>query len=100
VSHAEYVAGCDESQLTNLIEQANARLTKIRESGWVRLWTVNVSWANVAWFPEADHQAAVDYACEAIKKAAVKAPGKGIEVEVSLERYRPEEVAGLLKGNK
>jgi hypothetical protein len=96
MSHADYIAGCDEDQLKRLVEMANERITKIRESGWVKLWTVNVSWANVAWFVEEDHQKAVDYVCRAVKKAGEKAPGKGIEVQLSLERYRPEEVAGLI----
>lgn len=96
LSHEEYVAGCDEGQLENLIERANVRLEKIRSSGWVKLWTVSIGWSNVAWFAEQEYGAAVDFARAAVGNEALRLPGKAIEMEVKLERYRPEEVAGLL----
>lgn len=96
LSHEEYVAGCDEGQLENLVERANARLEKIRKSGWVKLWTVSIGWSNVAWFVEQEHGAAVDFARDAVAAEARRRPAKGIEMEVKLENFRPEEVAGLL----
>jgi hypothetical protein len=96
MSHAEYVAGCDEDQLRSLIVHANARLKVLQESGWVRLWTVSVGWANVAWFTEADHPQAVSIACAAVQKEVSKHPGKEVEMEVRLVCYRPEEAARLL----
>jgi hypothetical protein len=96
LSHEEYVAGCDESQLQNLIERANARLEKIRKSGWIKLWTVSIGWANVAWFEEREHGAAVAFARDAVAAEALRRPAKGIEMEVKLESFRPEEVPGLL----
>ena len=97
MSHAEYVAKLDESQLTNLIEQATARREDIRQSGWVKLWQVSIGWANVAWFSESDHAAAVEFARTAVQERVAKYPGKGIEMEVSLERFRPDDAANLLK---
>lgn len=96
VSIPDYVAGCDEDQLANLISKANARLEEIKKAGWVRLWTLNVSWANVAWFAEDDYQAAVEHLCDLTREAGAKHPGKDIEIEMSLERYRPDEVERLL----
>lgn len=96
-SLAEYVAECDEDQLINLIQRADARLVAIRQSGWVKLWTVSINWANVAWFAEDDYAAAVAWACTAFAEEAEAKTGKaGVEMEVKLERYRPDEVAGLL----
>jgi hypothetical protein len=97
MSHAEYVAKLDESQLTNLIEQATARREDIRQSGWVKLWQVSIGWANVAWFAEEDREAAVEFARNAVQEYAAKWPGKGVEMEVSLERFRPTDAADLLK---
>lgn len=96
MSNAEYVAKLDEDQLTNLIEQATARRESIRQSGWVKLWTVSVGWANIAWFPEGEHATAVKRACDEVLKSAAKHPGRPIEMEVSLENYRPVDVADLL----
>lgn len=97
MSNAEYVATLDEDQLTNLIEQATARRENIRQSGWVKLWQVSIGWANIAWFPESEHVAAVEFACGKVNEYAAKLPGKGVAMEVSLERFRPVEVADLLK---
>lgn len=96
MSHAEYVAKFDEDQLSNLIEQAAARREDLRQSGWVKLWVVNIGWANIAWFAESEHAAAVERASAEVKKAAAKRPGHGIEMEISLEKYRPNEAARLL----
>lgn len=95
-SHEQYVAGCDEGQLENLIDQANARLQKLRKSGWIRLWTVSLGYANVGWFEEADHAPAVKFAVEAAAESAQRKPMKCLELEVRLENYRPEEVPELL----
>ena len=96
MSHAEYVAGCDEEQLKALIEAANARLQALEQSGWVKLWTVNASWANIAWFREDEHSNAVECASRALKARAEEYPGRASQVEISLEQYRPEEVGELL----
>lgn len=97
VSHAEYVAGCDEDQLGNLIHQANKRLEAIRKSGWVKLWTVSINWASVAWFPDDDYAAAVTWACGAVAEEAKSSTGKGgVEMEITSARYRPEEAAELV----
>jgi hypothetical protein len=96
MSISEYVAGLDEDQLVNLIDKAKVRLEAIRKSGWVNLWTVSVGWANLAWFPESEHGAAVAFAVRAISDEAEKRPGKKIELEIRLECVRPEEVIDLL----
>lgn len=95
-SHAEYVAGCDEEQLENLIEQASARLDVLRTSGWVRLWTVSLGWGNVAWFPESEFAVAADFAQGAVTREAAQALQQGIELELKLKKYRPAEVPELL----
>jgi hypothetical protein len=96
MSHAEYVANLDEDQLANLIEQARARIASIEQSGWVKLWTVNINWANTAWFAEGDHAPAIEHACKSIKALGAKQPGKSVEMNISLEKYRPDEVAALV----
>lgn len=96
MSHAEYVAKLDEDQLANLIEQAQNRVASLQQSGWVKLWTVNVNWANTGWFAESDQAAAIEFACSSIKAIAAKKPGASVEMNVSLEKYRPDEVAGLV----
>jgi len=96
MSIAEYVAKLDEDQLSNLIDKATARREDIRQSGWVKLWVVNISWANIAWFAEGDHAAAIERACAEVKKAAAERPGRGIEMEVSLEKFRPNDAEELL----
>lgn len=96
MSNAEYVTNLDEDQLSNLIEKATARREEIRQSGWVKLWVVNIGWANVAWFAEDEHAAAVEHACTEVRKAAAKRPGHGISMEVSQERFRPNDAAELL----
>jgi len=96
MSHKDYISGCDEDQLNRLIEMAKARVKEISESGWVKLWVVSIGWGNVAWFREDKHAAAVEYACAATRADAMQHPGKPVEMEVSLARYRPEEVARLL----
>jgi hypothetical protein len=95
VSTTEYVEKLDEDQLDFLIEAARARKRRIEESGWVKLWTINIGWANVAWFEEGAYEFAIERACAEVKRAAAKG-SKGIEMEVKLDRYRPEEVADLL----
>jgi hypothetical protein len=97
VSHADYVAKCDEDQLKNLIERAEARLTEIRSSGWVKLWTVQHGWANVAWFSESNYGAAVSHMFSILREEAAKPNGRGFSLELSLEKYRPEEVGDLIK---
>ena len=100
LSHEEYVAGCDEDQLRNLIERANARIEKLNQSGWTKLWTVTIGWANVGWFAEDDHEAAVEFSRDVVAASARRNPGRGIELEVKLAKYRPEEVAQLLAATK
>lgn len=100
MSHEEYVAECDEDQLRNLIERANARIEKLSKSGWAKLWTVTIGWANVGWFAEDDHASAVEFAQDVLAADARRNPGKGLELEVKLERYRPEEVPQLLAATK
>lgn len=97
MSHAEYVAKCDEDQLRSLIEHANGRIKKLQESGWVNLWTVSIGWANVAWFAEDDYAKAIVAALEAVRKDVESQSGKELEMEVRLVGYRPEEAARLLK---
>lgn len=100
LSHQEYVNGCDESQLADLIERANARIEKLKKSGWEKLWTVSIGWSNVGWFAENEHAAAVEFAQDVVAAAARRNPMKSIELEVRLENYRPEEVAQLLAATK
>lgn len=100
MSIAEYVAKLDEDQLSNLIEKATARREDIRQSGWVKLWVVNIGWANVAWFPEGERDAAIEHACAEVKKEAAKRPRHGITMEVSQERFRPNDAADLLAPRK
>lgn len=97
MSHAEYVAKCDEDQLENLIAQAVSRLNNIRESGWVELWTVSVDGANVAWFAADDYAAALAHAQAALAKPSTVRGRIGFEVMASLERYRPAEAQGLVR---
>ncbi|MFK3741062.1 hypothetical protein [Massilia sp. TN1-12] len=96
VSIPDYVAQCDEDQLHNLVSQANRRIDEIKKTGWVRLWTLNVSWANLAWFAEDDYEAAVEHVAELVKKSAMKHPNTDIEITMTRERYRPDEVERLL----
>lgn len=100
MSHKEYIEKCDEDQLNSLIEHANQRLTQIKQSGWVKLWTVSVGWANVAWFEESDYAAAVARASAEVGIEAARRPNTDVNVGIELERFRPEEVAGLLKRTK
>jgi hypothetical protein len=100
MSHEEYVAGCDEDQIEGLIEAANKRLAKIRSSGWVKLWTVSIGYGNVAWFREPDYEAAVDYACKAVKAESTRRGAQDLEMSVELERYRPGDVDDLLATTK
>lgn len=100
MSHAEYIAALDEDQLENLIDQAKARRENIQQSGWVLLWTVNICSANVAWFPEEERAAAVEFACNAARIRAARCIGDGVEMELSLERYRPIEAQDLLARRK
>ena len=97
MSNAEYVAKLDEDQLSNLIEHATARREKIRQAGWVKLWVVTVNWANVAWFELDDYEAAVARACEEVKNEAVRSGArKPVEMELRMDRFRPDELADLL----
>lgn len=96
MSHEEYTAACSEDQLVSLVEWANIRLKKIRSSGFINLWVVSIGWGNVAWFAESDYVAAIDYACKAVKAKSMKLGSKGVEMEVKLDQFRPDEVAELL----
>jgi hypothetical protein len=96
MSHKDYLAKCDEDQLRTLIEMANARLETIRQSGWTKLWAVSIDWATVAWFPEHDYEAAAAWACRAAHAEALQKRGRGVELALKLEKFRPEEVADLL----
>jgi hypothetical protein len=95
VSTTEYIDKLDEDQLDFFIEAARARKRRIEESGWVKLWVVSIGWANVAWFDMDAYEFAIERACAEVKREAAKG-NKGVEMEVKLERYRPEEVADLL----
>jgi hypothetical protein len=99
VSTTEYIDKLDEDQLDFFIEAARARKKKIEESGWVKLWVVSIGWANVAWFPADAYEAAVSCACAEVKREAAKG-NKGIEMELQLDRFRPEEVADLIARSK
>lgn len=96
MSHEEYVTRCDEEQIQGLIEAANNRLAKIRSSGWVKLWTVSIGYGNVAWFRETDYEAAVDYACKAVKAESNRRGTQDLEMSLELTRYRPNDVDDLL----
>lgn len=96
MSHATYIADLDEDQLTNLIEQATARREAIRQSGWIKLWTLSMGCGNLAWFVEADYSAAVQEAALLLAQVGAKHSGSAIELQIHLERYRPDEVAELL----
>ncbi len=100
MSHAEYCAKCDEDQLQSLIEHANARLKVLNESGWVKLWTVSFGWGNIGWFAEDDYESAVALACKVMAREAKNCPNKAIEVEVSIDRCRPEEAVRLIKSTQ
>jgi len=97
MSNSDYIAKLDKYQLEDLIEQATDRLTDIRQSGWVRLWTVSINDINIAWFPEDKHSAAVEFACKEVWRAVDERPDKCVEMEVSLEHYRPNKAADLLR---
>jgi hypothetical protein len=96
MSHADYVARCDEDQLDALIEHAKARQQQLRQAGWVKLWTVSLGWGNSGWFAENNFDAAVAHASAALQAAVAQRGAHHIELEIKLERYRPAEVAGLL----
>lgn len=98
MSTQDYVEQLDEDQLQVLIECARARQKKIQESGWVKLWVVSIGWANVAWFGIDDYEAAVARACDEVKKSAARNDTpKHIEMELKMDRFRPEEAAKLLR---
>jgi len=96
MSHKDYLAKCDEDQLRTLIEMANARLETLRQSGWTKLWAVSIDWATVAWFPEQEYDAAAAWACRAAHAEALQKRGRGVELALKLEKFRPEEVPDLL----
>ena len=98
VSHAEYVADQDEDQLSNLINEAQARRTKLRESGWVKTLVVSDDSSNLGWFAIDDYESAGKFllskAHDRISKKAV------FELCINEVKYRPEEAASLIAGTK
>lgn len=94
MSHQDYIAGCDEGQLKRLVELANERLKAIQQTGWVKLWCVSVGFGNVGWFRHEDFAGAV--ACAKAALARHEHEPRDLDLEICLNRYRPDEVAELL----
>lgn len=94
MSHADYLARCDEDQLICLVEMANGRLEQIRQTGWVKLWVVSDDCINLGWFEQPDYRLALDFLSEAGMSAASK--NKTLELGVRLAKYRPDEAAALV----
>lgn len=93
MSHQDYIAKCDEDQLESLIDLAQARLTMIRESGYVPLWVVSDSWLNHAWFADNEHRKALD---KMVELAGKSPEGENCSWMVRRQRFRPSEAASLL----
>lgn len=94
MSHADYIAKCDEDQLICLVEMANGRLEQIRQTGWVKLWVVSDDCVNLGWFEQSDYAAALEFLAQAGAKAATNS--KPLELGVRLAKYRPDEAATLV----
>lgn len=97
MSHQDYIAECDESQLDALIHLAKERQKAIWESGYVTLWVISNDWCNFAWFDEDRHE----HAFQRMLAFALKGYKPGIEIKWSLKktRMRPEEAAEALRVN-
>jgi hypothetical protein len=94
MSHAEYIASCDEEQLEHLVELANAKLKEMREAGWVKLWVVSDDWMNHGWFPLNDYAAALQFLTTTGLDMAAK--GKAGQLGIRPSKFRPEEAAKLV----
>jgi len=95
MSHAEYIASCDEEQLHHLVELATAKLKEMRESGWVKLWVVSDDWMNHGWFPLSDYAAALQFLTATGLGLAAK--GKAGQLGIRASKFRPEEAAKLVQ---
>lgn len=98
VSHAEYVADQDEDQLSNLINEAQARRTKLRESGWVKTLVVSDDSCNLGWFSIDDYESAG----KLLLAEAHARISRKVEFELCINKgsYRPEEAAQLIAETK
>lgn len=94
MSHAEYIAKCDEDQLICLVEMANAKLKQIREAGYVKLWVVSDEHLHLAWFQEKDYSLALEYLVRAGAESATK--GRPSPLDIRLKKFRPDEAEGLV----
>lgn len=95
MSHAEYIAGCDEFQLIGLVELANERLKEIREAGYVKLWVVSDEHLHLAFFDKSEYPAALAYLGQT--GLDLQAKGRPAQLEVRLKKFRPEEAAQLVQ---
>lgn len=98
MSHAEYIAPCDEFQLIALVELANERLKEIREAGYVKLWVVSDDFMHFAWFEQSEYPAALAYLSQT--GLDLQAKGRPTQLEVRLKKFRPEEAAQLVQDTR
>lgn len=98
MSHAEYIASCDEHQLIRLVEMANERLKEIREAGYVKLWVVSDDCLHLAWFEQTEYLAALAYLGQT--GLDLQAKGRPSQLEVRLKKFRPEEAAQLVQDTR
>lgn len=93
MSHQHLIDTLNESQVARLIELAQAKLSGLKNSGWVYLWVVAHD-TNHAWYAESDYRAAV----EGLGVLGEKFLSAGDSRELSLELvpYRPVEAVRLL----
>lgn len=94
MSHAEYIATCDEEQLVHLVELANTKLKQLREAGWVKLWVVSDDYMNLGWFYLTDYAAALQFLTETGLNLA--AQGKPRQLGIRSSKFRPEEAEKLV----
>lgn len=97
MSHSDYLAMCDEGQTQRLMEMCKEKLDAINEEGWVKLWVVSDRDTNMRWF-EDTHSSYAD-AVEYIAGLLYNENDIDARTEIHLDKkkYRPSEVADLLK---
>ena len=94
MSHADYIAKCDEDQLRRLVEMAQAKLKQMSEAGWVNLWVVSDDSINYGWFAKEDYSKALSFLYREAGEVAAKRGAR--EFTVRMERYRPDEADELM----
>jgi len=95
MSHAEYIATCDEEQLEHLVELATAKLKHLREAGWVKLWVVSDDYMNLGWFYLTDYPVALQFLAQTGMDLAAK--DKPSQLGIRAFKFRPEEAAQLVQ---